>query len=128
MNTDTPVPAPVRRAVEKLQELSADERTRQLAEDREKALIDWTIERNALLAKGKAEGKAEGIAEGEAKGRAEGEAKGRVEGEAKGRTEGEANAKQDLARTLLKEGFSVEKTALLTGLSAHDVQVLASEL
>ena len=120
MTTDTAVPAPVRRAVEKLQELSADERTRQLAEDRQKALIDWTIERNALLAKGRAEG----IAEGEAKGRAEGEAKGRAEGIA----EGKVNAKQDLARTLLTEGFSVEKTAALTGLSVHDVQALVSGL
>ena len=132
MNTDTPVPAPVRRAVEKLQELSADERTRQLAEDREKALIDWTIERNALLAKGKAEGKVEGIAEGEAKGRAEGEAKGKAEGKAEGIAEGEAKgkaeAKQDFARALLKEGFSVDKTAALTGLSIHDVQGLAAEL
>ena len=107
MTTDTAVPAPVRRAVEKLQELSADERTRQLAEDRQKALIDWTIERNALLAKGRAEGIAEGEAKGEAKGKAE--------------------AKQDLSRALLKDGFSVEKTAALTGLSLHDVQALASE-
>ena len=103
MTTDTAVPAPVRRAVEKLQELSADERTRQLAEDRQKALIDWTIERNALLAKG------------------------RAEGEAKGEAKGKTKAKQDIARALLKDGFSVEKTAALTGLSLHDVQALASE-
>lgn len=91
MNTDTQVPAPVQRAVEKLQELSADERARQLAEDRQRALIDWHLERNALLA------------------------------------EGETKAKQTVAQTLLGEGFSVKKTAALTGLPISDVQALASD-
>ena len=98
MSTDTDVPAPVKRAAEKLQQLSADEKARELAWDRERALIDWQIERNAARAEGKVEGKAEG----------------------------EAEAKRTVARALLSEGFSIQKTAALTGLSASQVEVLAA--
>ena len=57
MTTDTDVPTPVKRAAEKLQQLSADENARELAWDRERALIDWQIERNTARAEGEAEAK-----------------------------------------------------------------------
>ena len=93
------MPEPVQRALEKLQQLSADERTRELAKDREQALISWQLERNALLA----------------------------EGEAKGKASGEAQAQQRIARSLLAAGLPVEAVATHTGLSVSAVQALAEE-
>ncbi|KJV72416.1 putative transposase [Orientia tsutsugamushi str. TA763] len=67
--------------------------------------------------KGIAKGRAEGIEIGEIKGIA----KGRAEGRAEGIEIGEVKAKQELARNLLKAGFSVEFISENTGLSKEEV-------
>jgi len=56
----------MRKAVVKLQELSADERARDLYERREKARRDIESRERWARAEGKAEGKAEGRSEGKA--------------------------------------------------------------
>jgi predicted transposase/invertase (TIGR01784 family) len=76
----------IKKAVVILRNMSDDDRIREMARVREKAIWDETSALNSA----RREGEAKGRAEGEAKGRAEGEAKGRAEGEAKGRAEGEA--------------------------------------
>ncbi|SPR07878.1 transposase [Orientia tsutsugamushi] len=67
----------------------------------------------------------EGIEIGETKGIAKGRAEGIEIGEIKGRAEGieigEVKAKQELARNLLKAGFSVEFISENTGLSKEEV-------
>ncbi|KJV54790.1 putative transposase, partial [Orientia tsutsugamushi str. Kato PP] len=54
-------------------------------------------------------------------GRAEGIEIGETKGIAKGIAEGKAKAKQELARNLLKAGFSVEFISENTGLSKEEV-------
>ncbi|SPP25360.1 transposase [Orientia tsutsugamushi] len=66
---------------------------------------------------GRAEGRAEGIEIGETKGIA----KGIKIGETKGIAKGRAEAAQELARNLLKAGFSVEFISENTGLSKEEV-------
>ena len=61
----------MQKAVVKLQELSADERARDIYERREKALRDIDSRERWAQAKGKAEGMAEGMAKGMAEGKAE---------------------------------------------------------
>ncbi|KJV73372.1 Rpn family recombination-promoting nuclease/putative transposase [Orientia tsutsugamushi] len=63
----------------------------------------------------------EGIAKGRAEGIEIGETKGRAEGIAEGIAKGRAEAAQELARNLLKAGFSVEFISENTGLSKEEV-------
>ena len=64
----------------------------------------------------------------EARGRAEGEARGIAVGEARGIAVGEARGEEkkaaEIARNLLKNGFSVEQTALLSGMDVARVEAL----
>ncbi len=91
----------IRKAVGVLEGLSADEKTRLLAEMREKALKD------------------EATFLGEA----------RREGFERGRAEGKSEGKIEMARNLLKMGgISVEKIALAAGLTVVEVQKLAQEI
>ncbi|SPP23715.1 transposase [Orientia tsutsugamushi] len=71
--------------------------------------------------KGIAKGIKIGEIKGTAKGRAEGIEIGETKGIAKGRAEGRAEAAQELARNLLKAGFSVEFISENTGLSKEEV-------
>ncbi|SPR10152.1 transposase [Orientia tsutsugamushi] len=66
-------------------------------------------------------GETKGIAKGRAEGIEIGEIKGRAEGRAEGIEIGEVKAKQELARNLLKAGFSVEFISENTGLSKEEV-------
>ena len=91
------------RAVVKLRELSADERARDLAERREKALRD---ERSRLRG-AKLEGRNEG----------------RVEGIEVGRTEGI----RDVARNALDMNMSVEAIAMLTCLSVTEIEEIRAQ-
>jgi predicted transposase/invertase (TIGR01784 family) len=88
------------KAVGILKKLSADERTRMLAEKREMLRMDIS----ASIKKGRAEGMMEGLAKGEAKGRAE-----------------QAAA---TARYALKMKISVESIMMLTGLSRNEIEKL----
>lgn len=78
----------INKAVYVLREMSADERAREMARQREKILHDEASYLETSRLEGKAEGRAEGIAEGMAKGRAEGVTEGMVKGRAEGVTEG----------------------------------------
>ena len=64
----------IKEAIEQLEEMSADERERELYDIREKTRLNYNTEMNAARRKGLAIGKAEGLAEGLAEGRAEGRA------------------------------------------------------
>jgi predicted transposase/invertase (TIGR01784 family) len=99
-----------------LQELSNDERLRNVIEMREKAQLDW----NSSINYAHREGLAEGRAEGEAKGRVEGEAKGRTEG----RVEGETETRIETARKALAEGLPSEVIQKITGLSLEEISKL----
>ena len=66
-------------AVVVLHKMSADEKTRELAEMREKALHIEATEKSYARAEGRAEGEAAGLKKGRAEGRVEGRAEGRSE-------------------------------------------------
>ena len=87
-----------------LKRLSADERTRMLAEAREKAMFD---EYGRL---------------------SEAEQRGIEKGIGQGIEIGEERAKHDFARKLLEEGWSIEKTAMMTELDISIVKSLFSSL
>ncbi len=96
----------------------AEGRAEGLAEGRAEGLAEGRAEGLAEgRAEGLAEGGAEGLAEGLAEGRAEGLAEGRAEGHAEGRAEGEELKALNIARNAKAMGLSIDKIALLTGLS-----------
>jgi predicted transposase/invertase (TIGR01784 family) len=102
----------IRKAADKLYLLSADKEVRAEYERRQKALMDYdTHMEDHFLA-------------GEAKGRLEGEAKGRLEGEAKGKLEGRLEERLRFAKTLLNEGFGIEKVSEMTSLDIESVKKL----
>jgi len=88
----------LKKAVGVLKELSADERTRMLAEDREKARRDMASRLDGA--------------------REEGERKGREEG----REEGLAKGKLEVAQKLKAMGLSPEQIATATGLSLDEIE------
>ncbi|MCQ2215209.1 MAG: Rpn family recombination-promoting nuclease/putative transposase [Bacteroidales bacterium] len=75
-------------------------------------------------AEGRAKGEAEGRAKGEAEGRAIGEAKGRVEGRVEGKREGERTKQLEIASNLKTYGMPSDQIALMTGLSAEEIENL----
>jgi hypothetical protein len=79
-----------------------------------------------FLAKWEAEGEARGIAVGEARGIAVGEAKGEARGEARGLAMGEERKAAEIAKNLIRYGFSQEKTAELSGLSLEKIKALSN--
>ena len=96
--------AEIATAVGVIMELSEDERTRLLAEAREKYRLDEEARREDAYE--------------------DGEEKGRREGLQEGRREG----LQEVARRLLLKAQSVEMVAEVTGLSLEEVKALALEL
>ena len=92
------------RAVARLQELSEDERTRLLAESREKMEWDNAARMQAAEARGLK--------------------KGREEGREKGREEGLETGLLSVARAALKRNLSVEEIMELTGFSRERIQSL----
>jgi hypothetical protein len=87
------------------------------------ALIPFVelFEEAGLFKKWEDQWEAKGIAKGEARGIAKGEARGIARGEARG----EERKAADIARNLLKNGFSPEKTAELSGLDISKVITLS---
>ena len=75
------------KAVFLLKKMSADDKLREIARIRERALHDEA----SYIADAKAEGRAEGIKKGRAEGIKEGEKKGIKKGRAEGRAEGAAD-------------------------------------
>ena len=105
------------KAVARLQELSEDERTRLLAESREK----WEWDMQAIREKGLEEGFEEGRKEGREKGLEEVREEGRKEGRDEGREEGLLS----VAHTALKKNMPIEEIMALTGLSREKIQSLS---
>ncbi|MCL2589881.1 MAG: Rpn family recombination-promoting nuclease/putative transposase [Betaproteobacteria bacterium] len=97
------------KAVARLQELSEDERTRLLAESREK--MEWDNAARMQAAREK------GLKEGLEKGREEGLEKGREEGRGEGREEGLLS----VAHAALKRNLPIEEIMALTGLSREAI-------
>jgi predicted transposase/invertase (TIGR01784 family) len=91
-----------------LKRLSANEKERIEAEDREKSIRDH-ISRIA-----------QAMEEGEARGKAEGEAIG----EARGKAEGEINKAIDVAKKMLNKGKTIEEIAEFTDLSFEEINKL----
>jgi predicted transposase/invertase (TIGR01784 family) len=83
-------------AVGRLRQLSADERTRMLFEERQLYLMDEAARLEAAKAEGLAEGKAEGKTEG----------------------------KWETAKRMFLRGFEIETISQLSGLSVEDVEKL----
>jgi predicted transposase/invertase (TIGR01784 family) len=98
----------IKKIAGKLMALSDDERTRMLAESREKLRRDFVATRE------------DGIEEGLKKGREEGREEGRAEGLEKGREE----ERLAIARNLLGLGRPVEEIMIVTGLSKKEIQSL----
>ena len=102
----------IAQAVGVIMELSEDERTRLLAEAREKYRRDEVARRDYAFQTGEQKGRQKGLQEGRQEGRQEGLQEGRL----------------DVARRLLLEKDPPEKVAKVTGLSLEEVKALASEL
>ena len=93
-----------------IKELSADERERLLAEDREKTRRD-----NAAYYE-------TGLVEGRAEGRVEGRAEGREEGLAEGRAE----ERRSMIASMLGQGLSPEQISTFIGVALDEVKALIS--
>jgi predicted transposase/invertase (TIGR01784 family) len=127
-------------AIEKLGEISADEKMRELYRAREKARLDMVsklkyAERKGIekgRVEGKAEGREEGIEKGRAEGREEGKAegrkegmeKGRIEGREKGIEEGRIEERKKLAKRLLNDGLEATFVSKYTNLSVEELKEL----
>ena len=98
----------VKQAMQTLHHLSADEKTRQWADVREKALRDEASELKAA----------------EMRGEARGEVKGRVEGKAEGKAEGELEGSANTLKRLLTRRFG----ALPSGVQARIAQADLAQL
>jgi len=109
----------MKQATAELELLSADTDTRELAKQRELALLTYQFELTAA--------REEGEARGEARGREEGEARGREEGEARGREEGEARGTREAARKLRAAGMAREQIAAVLELPLEEVPDNVSE-
>lgn len=96
----------------------------------EKMLMNISDEKAKLSAakkEGLVEGKREGIQEGHKKGIQEGIQKGKKEGHKEGHKEGEKKRALHIARTMLKESFSIDQISKLTGLNIEDLESLQDE-
>ena len=102
----------IKKAYGVLKELSQDERTRLLFEEREKAKRDEIARLEGALDKGRAEGMAKGI----------------VKGKIEGRAEGKAEGIEIVAVNLLKMGMDIENIAEATKLSFDDVNKIKEKL
>ena len=97
-----------------IKELSADERERLLAEDREKTRRDNAAYYETGLVEGLAEGRAGGLVEGRAEGRAEGLAEGRAE------------ERRSLIASMLGQGLSPEQISTFIGVALDEVEALVA--
>ena len=94
----------IKEAIEQLEEMSADERERELYDIREKTRLNYNTEMNAARRKGLAIGKAEGRAEG--------------------RTEGKTEEKKEIAKKMKKKGIDIKLIQELTDLTLDEINSL----
>jgi predicted transposase/invertase (TIGR01784 family) len=109
-------------AIEKLGEISADEKMRELYRAREKARLDMVSKLKYAERKGIEKGRVEGKAEGKAEGREEGIEKGRAEGREKGIEEGRIEERKKLAKRLLNDGLEATLVSKYTNLSVEELK------
>ena len=122
MLNNTNVPA-IQRAVVVIKDMSADERIREAAWQRETMLHDKATALRFARDSGYTEGRSEGMAEGMKKGRSEGIAEGMEKGREEGRSEGiaegmekgETKAKAALADRMRAKGYSEDMIRELIG-------------
>ncbi|MDR1740725.1 MAG: hypothetical protein LBR38_02615, partial [Synergistaceae bacterium] len=86
--------------------------------DRGESEMYESVFQRVYTAEGMAQGMAQGIAQGMAQGIAQGRVEGSAEGYAKGRTE--------VARNMLRKGFSVDSVVECTTLPREEVESLAN--
>ncbi|BAU56978.2 transcriptional regulator [Halorhodospira halochloris] len=111
---------PVKRAMSRIRELSADEEARRLAFVRERALRDEVSQLN--------EARQEGLEKGEQIGLVKGEQIGLEKGEQIGLEKGERLRAEKTARNLIKtNALSDEQIAQATGLTQGEVAQLRAE-
>jgi hypothetical protein len=92
----------IEKAIDELEYLSQDDKTRQLYEEQLKAEFDYNSGIYAAFRDGKLEGKQEGILEG--------------------RLEGEIETKLQTARKMREEGFNDDQIIRITGLSESQLR------
>ncbi|BAU56982.1 hypothetical protein HH1059_03030 [Halorhodospira halochloris] len=115
---------PVKRAMSRIRELSADEEARRLAFVRERALRDEVSQLNEA----RQEGRQEGIKEARQEGRQEGIKEGRQEGIKEGQQRGRQEAKAETARNLIKtNALTDQQIAQATGLTHEEIAQLRAE-
>lgn len=102
-----------------IKELSADERERLLAEDREKTRRD-----NAAYYE---TGLVEGMATGIARGREEGLVEGRAEGRAEGIAEGRLEERRAMIVKMLSQGLSPEQISSFIGIAPDEVKSVSKK-
>ena len=106
----------VRKALDTLKEISADEEEREIYNLRQRAEFGYISEKNVAVIEAINKGKAEGEKIGIEKGKAEGEKIGIEKGENKKAIE--------IARKMLADGMSVELAAKYSGLPIEEIQKL----
>ena len=104
------------RAINKLQEISADEKMREAYRAREKARLDMVSKLKYARRQGREEGKEEG------------KVVGIEEGKVIGIEEGRKQRDQELAKKLLADGLDIELVAKYTDLSLEEVKDIASNM
>ena len=114
------------KAVFILRQMSADEKMREVARIRERALHDEASYREDIE-DAKRAARAEARAEALAEGRAEGLAKGRSEGLAKGRSEGEKRKERTIVFNMFKTNQSNSLISAITGLSDTEIEKYRQE-
>ena len=102
----------IKKAVGVLRELSADERTRMIAEREEKARRDELTRMRGAEEKGFDRGVGVGVE------------RGRKEGREEGREEGLLEGKKQIAKNMIIAGLSTDAIIQMTGLSAKDIEEL----
>ena len=106
----------MQKPVSALRTITADEKVRYLARQREK----WQRDQKSMMSYERDEGRAEG--------KAEGRAEGKAEGRAEGRAEGKAARDMEIARGLIKKGYTNEMIAdLLEGMPIQNIQSIRAE-
>ena len=104
----------IKEAIEQLEEMSADEKEREMYEAREKAILAYNSGMYDATQKGLERGRREGIKEGREKGRKEGIKEGREE------------ERKKVAKKLLQMKLPIEQIMEITGLKEDEIKDLKS--
>ena len=114
----------MRRAFEAIDQASWNEAELNSYEEMEKTLLDNAVVEATKIAKAEAKAEARGEARGVEKGREEGMEKGMEKGREEGMEKGKAERDVEIAKSMLREGYSAEQIARITGLSISQIEAL----